>query len=66
MRLKLREWSRANFFQKELKQTITHPLPPLFSLLHCSFISDVGRTFVALSFVHPMTKKIAQFDSRNE
>jgi hypothetical protein len=43
------------FFQKDLKQTITHPLP--VCSLHCSFTSDPQRTFEALLFAHSLTQK---------
>ncbi len=48
-------------FPKKLKQTITHPLPCVFS-----FASGAQRTFVTLQFAHPMTQKNCSIWFRNE
>ncbi len=58
--LKIKKMSTA-IFSKELHQTITH----LFMcFLHCSFISNVQRTLVTLSFVCPRTKSMLNLVNR--
>jgi hypothetical protein len=42
-------------FSKNLKQTISPPLPVFCAFL---FYFDTQRTFVALQFTHPMTQKL--------